>query len=99
MDSVKYIGMDVHKDTISIAVRNSSCKLVNRYATMRSKPSTWSGRLEQILLIQAGWKARKHPAVREVFFLTFPFYRTYQELARWSAGCFQLPSSASVLGQ
>jgi hypothetical protein len=45
----------------------------NRYATMRSKPSTWSGRLEQILLIHAGWKARKHPAVREVFFLTFPF--------------------------
>jgi hypothetical protein len=45
----------------------------NRYATMRSKPSTWSGRLEQILLIQAGWKARKHPAVREVFFLTFLF--------------------------
>jgi transposase len=28
MDSVKYIGMDVHKDTISIAVRNSSGKLV-----------------------------------------------------------------------
>jgi hypothetical protein len=27
-DSVKYIGMDVHKDTISIAVRNSSGKLV-----------------------------------------------------------------------
>jgi hypothetical protein len=45
----------------------------NRYATMRSKPSTWSGRLEQILLNHAGWKARKHPAVREVFFLTFPF--------------------------
>jgi hypothetical protein len=28
MDSVKYIGMDVHKDTISIAVLNSSGKLV-----------------------------------------------------------------------
>jgi hypothetical protein len=27
MDSVKYIGMDVHKETISIAVRNSSGKL------------------------------------------------------------------------
>jgi hypothetical protein len=26
MDSVKYIGMDVHKETISIAVRNSSGK-------------------------------------------------------------------------
>ena len=28
MDSVKYIGMDVHKETISIAVLNSSGKLV-----------------------------------------------------------------------
>ena len=28
MDSTKYIGMDVHKETISIAVMNSSGKLV-----------------------------------------------------------------------
>ncbi len=28
MDSVKYIGMDVHKDTISIAVRNFAGKVV-----------------------------------------------------------------------
>ena len=28
MDSVKYSGMDVHKETISIAIRNSSGKLV-----------------------------------------------------------------------
>ena len=28
MDSVKYIGMDVHKEAISIAVLNSSGKLV-----------------------------------------------------------------------
>jgi hypothetical protein len=28
MDSTKYIGMDVHKETISIAVMNSASKLV-----------------------------------------------------------------------
>ena len=28
MDSTRYIGMDVHKETISIAVMNSSGKLV-----------------------------------------------------------------------
>ena len=28
MDRTKYIGMDVHKETISIAVMNSSGKLV-----------------------------------------------------------------------
>ena len=28
MDSKKYIGMDVHKESISIAVRNSAGKMV-----------------------------------------------------------------------
>jgi len=28
MDSTKYVGMDVHKDTISIAVMNSAGKVV-----------------------------------------------------------------------
>jgi hypothetical protein len=27
-----------------------------------------------------GWEARKSPAVAGVFFLDFPFYRTYQAL-------------------
>ena len=35
MDSVKYIGMDVHKEAISVAVLNSSGKLV---MSARSKP-------------------------------------------------------------
>jgi hypothetical protein len=28
MDSVKYIGMDVHKESIAIAVRNGAVKIV-----------------------------------------------------------------------
>jgi hypothetical protein len=28
-----------------------------------------------------GWEARKIPAAGEVFFLDFPLYRTYQDLA------------------
>jgi hypothetical protein len=39
MDSVKYIGMDVHKETISIAVRNSSGKLVME-CVIETKAST-----------------------------------------------------------
>ena len=39
MDSVKYIGMDVHKETISIAVLNSSGKLVME-CTIETKAST-----------------------------------------------------------
>jgi hypothetical protein len=45
----------------------------NRYATVRSKASTWSARLEQILLNYPGWETRKNPAVGEAFFLTSPF--------------------------
>ena len=45
----------------------------NCYATVRSKASSWSGRLEQPLLNYTGWKTRKHPAAGEFFFLTFPF--------------------------
>src|SRR6202040_3812486 len=41
------------------------------------QPSTWSGRSEQILLNQVGCEARKLPADGEVFFLDFPFYRTW----------------------
>src|SRR6202163_2927443 len=39
MDSVKYIGMDVHKETISIAVRNPSGKLVME-CVIETKAST-----------------------------------------------------------
>lgn len=28
MDSIKYVGMDVHKETVSIAVRNQAGKIV-----------------------------------------------------------------------
>jgi hypothetical protein len=37
------------------------------------KPSPWGGRQEASSLIHAGWRARKIPAVGEVFFLAFPF--------------------------
>jgi hypothetical protein len=55
------------------AMKTAGSETQNRYATMRGKPSTWTGRLEQILLNHAGWKARKPPAKGEVFFLTSPF--------------------------
>jgi hypothetical protein len=39
MDSVKYIGMDVHKETISIAVLNSSGKLIMECTIETKRPS------------------------------------------------------------
>jgi hypothetical protein len=38
-----------------------------------NEPSKWGGGRETPSLIHRGWKARKVPAVGEVFFLTFPF--------------------------
>jgi hypothetical protein len=39
MDNVKYIGMDVHKEAISVAVLNSAGKLVME-CTIETKAST-----------------------------------------------------------
>jgi hypothetical protein len=66
------------------------------------QPSNWCGRSEQILLTHGGCEARKIPAAGKVFFLDFPFYRTYQALAllssvtterkryKWSSSSMQL---------
>ena len=37
MDSVKYIGMDVHKESISIAVRNGAGKIVMESSSRKSQ--------------------------------------------------------------
>jgi hypothetical protein len=50
----------------------------NRWTKASSKSSTWRGSSEQILLHQVGCEARKSPAGVGVFFLDFPFYRTYR---------------------
>ena len=67
----------------------------NCYATVRSQPNSWSGRLEQLLLNYTGWKARRNPAAGEVFFLTFPFI----ELIRtWPLRLLRTASVALVAG-
>jgi hypothetical protein len=48
-----------------------------RYAVVRSVPSLWSGKREQILLDnKRGWKSTKNPPEGEVFFVDFSSYRT-----------------------
>jgi hypothetical protein len=37
MDSKKYIGMDVHKESISTAVRNGAGKIVTRLGEVTSE--------------------------------------------------------------
>ncbi|HMI53409.1 MAG TPA: hypothetical protein VK525_17985, partial [Candidatus Saccharimonadales bacterium] len=54
--------------------------------TIGQQPSIWRGRSAQISLDQVGCEARKLPADGDVFFLDFPFYRTYQDLS--GSGCY-----------
>ena len=53
----------------------------NRLGYTAQQPSSWRGRSKQILLDRVGWEARKTLAGAIVFFLDFPFYRTFQDLA------------------
>jgi hypothetical protein len=58
----------------------------NSRIRLRTEPSPWGGRSKPSSLIHTGWKEGKYPAVREVFFLTFPFIellRPYPTFIRW----------------
>ena len=68
MDSTKYIGMDVHKETISIAVISASGKLVKKDHTSDIKkevedtlPSGTSG---IIALFDITWKPKVDEALK-----------------------------------
>ena len=70
-----------HKSLASsrIEYENRREKTHKRYAVVRSVPSLWSGKREQILLdYKGGLEINKNPAEGEVFFVDFPSYRTFQ---------------------
>jgi hypothetical protein len=91
MDNVKYIGMDVHKEAISIAVLNSSGKLVME-STIETKASTILdflkatvaaplNRFFQTINVIAAIEAKKISSRRRSVFFLDSFYRTNQDLA------------------
>ena len=68
MDSTKYIGMDVHKESISIAVRNAAGKVVMR---------TLKELVRSYLTITKASRSTQHPATEHpnqdgVFFESMP---------------------------
>jgi hypothetical protein len=77
------------------AIKTSGRGTQTRYATLRSKPSSWGGRQEQVLLNNAGWKARKHLAT-EMYLFLIPLYRTYQMWNTWSGEKY-CPQRSSIL--
>jgi hypothetical protein len=56
----------------------------NRNATVRGKPSSWSGSLERILLNHCGLESKKKSGCWSGIFLDFPFYRTNQDFQEFS---------------
>ncbi len=91
MDGVKYIGMDVHKETISIAVRNSSGKLVME-CVIETKASTilqffqgLSGSL-QVTFEEGTWAAWLYdllkPHVTELVYQQLDALRLLRQQAR-----------------
>jgi hypothetical protein len=78
MDSAKYIGMDVHKETISIAVMNSSGKLVME-SVLETKACTIvqfiQGAVPQLCDDQQGSHARHESAEGSVSKLGYSLRR------------------------
>jgi hypothetical protein len=64
------------------AVNQLRIRFARLSASPLKQPSTWRESSEQLLLNHVGWEARKSPAVAGVFFLDYPFYRTYQSWTR-----------------
>ena len=76
MNDAKYIGLDVHQATISVAVRDSSGKLVME-AILETKAET----ILQFLRGLRGsshvtFKSRTTSSARRSICLDIPFYRT-----------------------
>jgi len=53
----------------------------NRLGHTAQHPRPWRGSSEHLSLDLLGWEGRKTLADAIVFFLDFPFYRTYQDVA------------------
>src|SRR5713226_2253089 len=60
------------------AMKTAGTENPNRCAITRQPTELLERKLEASLLNQSGWKARKHPAAAEYFFLTFPFIELLQ---------------------
>src|SRR5208283_1882465 len=71
-------------------------KIQNRWATPATEYLVWKVRTDPAQ--SRGLEARKTPAVGEVFFLDFPFYRTNQNLTEYrDAICTRLGKHISAI--
>jgi hypothetical protein len=82
-DHVLLVGFGTDRLRRQDAMKTAGKENPNRCAIIRRITELLGRQLQASLLNQSGWKARKHPAVTEYFFLTFPFI----ELIRSDESC------------
>jgi hypothetical protein len=68
-----FVGFGTAKLRRQDAMKTAGKENPNRCAIMWRQSELLERQLQTSLLNPSGWKARKHPAVAEYFFLTFPF--------------------------
>jgi hypothetical protein len=78
MTNVLLAGFTSHWLRRESSHENRREKTHKRYAVVRSVPSLWSGKREQILLDnKRGWKSTKNPAKVKCFLLTSPLIELF----------------------
>src|SRR5450755_1069174 len=87
-----FVGFGTDRLRRQAAMKTAGKENPNRCAITRQPTELLGRKLDASRLNQAGWKARKHPAMGKYFFLTFPFYRTNRDLAVYLAHFERLPA-------
>ncbi len=68
-----FVGFGTDRLRRQAAMKTAGKENPNRCAITRQPTELLGRKLDASPLNQAGWKARKHPAMGKYFFLTFPF--------------------------
>jgi hypothetical protein len=68
-----FVGFGTDRLRRQDAMKTAGKENLNRCVITWRQTELLERQLQASLLNPSGWKARKHPAVAEYFFLTFPF--------------------------
>jgi hypothetical protein len=93
-----FVGFGTDRLRRQKAMKTAGKENPNRCAITWQPTELLGRKLEASLLNQAGWKARKHPAVAKYFFLTFPFIELIEYL-KYLRGHWSVEALPSVLGR
>jgi hypothetical protein len=85
-----FVGFGTDRLRRQEAMKTAGKENLNPCAITWRKTELLGRQLQASLLNQSGWKARKHPAVAEYFFLTFPFIELIRHVGLDGRSCGNL---------